>query len=103
MPVLVDPPADKPAARKKTPREVSFEPFRTGVKLGGRTIGLGSAGDDVVRLQKILNRRPRKTVTLALDGLFGPKTEAEVRKLQRALKVKADGVVGRDTWSALGW
>lgn len=88
----------KPAPRK--PREVSFEPFRAGVKVGGRIIGLGSVGDDVTRLQRMLNRRG---ADLVLDGRFGPRTEAAVKKFQKTVKSKADGVVGRQTWTALGW
>jgi peptidoglycan hydrolase-like protein with peptidoglycan-binding domain len=102
MPVSVDPPTDEPQpeVRKRKTREVSYEPYRAGVKVGGRSVGLGSVGDDVARLQRMLNRRG---ADLVLDGIFGPKTETAVKKLQRAVKVKADGVVGRTTWGALGW
>jgi peptidoglycan hydrolase-like protein with peptidoglycan-binding domain len=30
-------------------------------------------------------------------------TEISVKKFQRQVKVKADGVVGRQTWAELGW
>lgn len=36
-----------------------------------------------------------------IDGKFGPKTEAAVKKLQKALGVTVDGVVGPDTKKAL--
>jgi lysozyme len=39
---------------------------------------------------------------LNLDGLFGAETETRVRAVQSMAGVDADGVVGPDTWSALG-
>lgn len=37
----------------------------------------------------------------AADGVFGPKTDAAVRRFQRDNKLVADGIVGPKTWAAL--
>lgn len=39
---------------------------------------------------------------LVADGVFGAKTEDAVKDFQRKNKLSADGIVGSQTWSALG-
>ena len=39
---------------------------------------------------------------MAADGVFGPGTEAAVKSFQRSGGLTAGGVVGPDTWRALG-
>lgn len=54
----------------------------------------GAKGEDVRKLQGFLK--------IAVDGDFGPKTEAAVKAFQKLYKeLKADGVVGQYTWSKL--
>lgn len=36
-----------------------------------------------------------------VDGIYGPATEQQVRRFQRNQKLSVDGIVGRNTWSAL--
>lgn len=62
-----------------------------------RTIRLGAGGDEVKKLQAAL-----KFAKEDQDGVFGPKTEAAVKKFQKEKDLDADGVVGPMTWSALG-
>ena len=55
---------------------------------------LGSKGPGVVTLQEFLK--------ITADGDFGPKTEAAVKSWQKAHGLLADGIVGRNTWAAMG-
>ena len=73
------------------------------------TVRQGSTGDAVRGVQEEFQFRnlsgdPSKG--LAVDGIFGPKTDAAVRGFQQALhaeipSVAVDGIVGPMTWQAL--
>jgi peptidoglycan hydrolase-like protein with peptidoglycan-binding domain len=71
------------------------------------TVHRGSAGPAVRAVQDQINFRNLKDGrTLAVDGLFGPKTEASVRAFQKAMAAevagfRVDGIVGPQTWQAL--
>lgn len=56
---------------------------------------------DLRKWQTKMRSRGWKSLGTA-DGIFGPKTDAVVRKFQRACKVTVDGEIGRVTW-ALPW
>ncbi|XAI95618.1 N-acetylmuramoyl-L-alanine amidase [Nostoc phage Nsp-JY21] len=60
-----------------------------------RTVLRQGASGDAVR---VLQRALR----IKADGLFGPKTRAAVLSFQRARQLLPDGVVGPMTWAALG-
>lgn len=60
---------------------------------------LGSRGSDVIRLQTALNALGYDCG--AADGIFGVKTQAAVRRFQRARQLAVDGVAGRMTWAAI--
>ncbi len=62
--------------------------------LKGSTLRKGSAGSAVKVLQQALGG-------LAVDGRFGPATQARVVSFQRSAGVSATGVVDRKTWDAL--
>lgn len=49
-------------------------------------------------LQQLLRARNHP---VAVDGVFGPRTESAVRAFQQSRGLAADGVVGPQTWSRL--
>ena len=63
------------------------------------TIGPGAKGADVYKAQQLLVLKGYK---LKIDGVFGQMTEAAVRNFQNQHKLIVDGVVGNQTWQALG-
>jgi murein L,D-transpeptidase YcbB/YkuD len=71
------------------------------------TVQRCSVGPAVRAVQDQINFRNLKDGrTLAVDGLFGPKTEASVRAFQKGMASEAsgfrvDGIVGSRTWQAL--
>ena len=64
-----------------------------------RLLRMGSTGPGVELLQLALNRTGDGT--LETDGIFGPLTEAALRRFQSARGISADGVAGRETHRAL--
>lgn len=58
----------------------------------------GSARIEVELLQWTLNEHGLET---AVDGVFGPETDRNVRQYQADRGLKADGIVGTDTWTAI--
>ena len=65
------------------------------------TLARGSAGSDVTALQTVLARLPDPISPLysgAVDGDFGPLTEAAVQAYQTKRGLTVDGVVGEQTW-----
>lgn len=61
---------------------------------------LGSRGDEVRKLQRVLNDRGANP-PLTVDGDFGPATDAAVRAYQESKGLVKDGVVGPTTRSFL--
>jgi putative chitinase len=66
----------------------------------GSILTLNSSGSDVVALQQALQAAGFSPG--AIDGSFGPGTEAAVLAFQRSEGLAADGIVGPNTAAALG-
>jgi len=65
------------------------------------TIQFGSHGDDVKRVQRYFVRA-RLLDPKHLDGDFGPETQGLVEGFQQDNGLVVDGIVGPQTWGALG-
>ena len=63
-----------------------------------RQVGYGSTGSSVSKLQTVLNEHG---YGLAVDGIFGAKTQAAVRDYQKKNGLKLDGIAGKETWGSL--
>lgn len=68
----------------------------------GTPLRLGSRGPNVVTTQVALNRIAQNYPAIPkianVDGIFGPRTEATVRKFQEVFGLTPDGIVGPATW-----
>ena len=71
----------------------------------GTPLRIGSTGPSVTVLQVSLNRisqnYPAIPKIAAVDGIFGSKTQASVRKFQEIFDLTPDGVVGPATWYSI--
>jgi Meckel syndrome type 1 protein len=63
------------------------------IREGGLPLRVGSHGELVAHVQKRLG--------VASDGIFGPQTDAAVRRYQLSAGLEVDGIVGPSTWSSL--
>ncbi|MBC8031033.1 MAG: peptidoglycan-binding protein [Pyrinomonadaceae bacterium] len=68
--------------------------FHVRLRMRGATIKIKDRGSDVAELQTKLG--------IESDGRFGPGTAQAVEDFQAGHGLIPDGVVGRDTWKALG-
>ena len=71
----------------------------------GTPLRRGTTGPSVVTVQTELNRISQSFPAIPkipnVDGIFGARTEAAVRKFQEVFGLTVDGVVGQATWYAL--
>ena len=71
----------------------------------GTPLRVGSSGPNVVIIQTELNRISQNYPAIpkipTVDGVFGSRTEAAVRKFQEVFNLTPDGIVGKATWYAL--
>jgi peptidoglycan hydrolase-like protein with peptidoglycan-binding domain len=61
----------------------------------------GAKGLQVSMLQSLLNLKSDAETKLAVDAIFGPKTEAGVRAWQEAYDLDVDGIAGPKTWTSI--
>lgn len=71
----------------------------------GTPLRRGTTGPGVVTIQTELNRISQNYPAIpkipVVDGIFGSRTEAAVRKFQEVFNLTPDGIVGPATWYAL--
>ena len=71
----------------------------------GTSLRRGTTGPSVVTVQASLNRISQSYPAIpkipVVDGIFGSRTEAAVRKFQEIFNLTPDGIVGPATWYAL--
>ena len=65
------------------------------------TLRRGSSGEYVTLLQTKLIQRGYDLTPYGADGKYGAKTETAVKAFQKDAGLSADGICGRNTWSAL--
>ena len=65
------------------------------------TISLGSTGDDVKRLQRVLARHLQWNPFGPITGTFDASLETSVKGVQSAVGLTVDGICGPQTWNAL--
>lgn len=83
-----------PAPAPKPPEEVI-------VSVSVPQLQNGASGQSVRSVQILLNQKFSASPPLAVDGEFGPATEATVKEFQTVHHVTVDGVVGPQTWGVL--
>ena len=65
------------------------------------TIGPGSTGEDVKRLQRVLARHLLWNPFGPINGVFDATLESSVKSFQQSNGLTVDGVVGPTTWARL--
>ena len=64
-------------------------------------LSLGDRGESVKELQKSLNKYLGDSEKIAVDGIFGPKTEEAIKKIQKKLGVEQTGTWDKATQAAV--
>jgi hypothetical protein len=94
-------PTAKPGSSTSTWKDPDAQPTQaarpvTGASYDQGLLRRGSRGAGVKELQQKLGMPESEQ-----DGIFGPKTEAAVKKLQQSQGIKVDGIVGPETRGAI--
>ena len=83
------------------PPEEDTAPTPTKPKVDLPTLKQGDESEVVRAAQFLLNGRGCSVGYWGADGEFGPMTKAAVLAFQRRCSLKADGIIGPETWAAL--
>jgi peptidoglycan hydrolase-like protein with peptidoglycan-binding domain len=73
-----------------------------GSTTGGTTAQTTAPATTPAKAKKVTTRQIQKALGIKADGVMGPKTKKALKRFQKAHALKADGVAGPDTLSALG-
>lgn len=77
------------------PRTLGFiEQGADGLKI----LRIGSQGSGVVAVQRAILLAQ---IRIEIDGIFGPDTEARLKRYQTIFSLEADGIVGPKTWDLI--
>lgn len=77
-------------------------PLQAFANIGDQTLWQGKNHSDVKQLQQLLKNKGTFTNSGSLTTYYGTNTTAAVKSFQKAIGLKADGIVGRNTYNALG-
>ena len=91
--------ASTPAAEPATPAAPAKKDVSVNITLP--QIGNGDRGNSVRAMQRLVIAYGYSCGSAGADGIFGAGTERGVRKFQKAKRLDADGICGKDTWTAL--
>jgi peptidoglycan hydrolase-like protein with peptidoglycan-binding domain len=95
------PPAPQPPVTQWTEFDMAKLPvLRQGAADSGPGFWYVHRLQDLVQLTGALNSLP-PAKTVAVDGVFGPATDAGVRAVQSHYRIAVDGVAGAQTWGVL--
>ena len=79
---------------EKQAKEIYNSKGANGIILPSRGyFDIGDTGSSVKRIQRYLNKQGAK---LDVDGIYGAKTKKAVKKWQKAVKITADGLWGKE-------
>lgn len=83
---------------------VAFTHFDQGTNKTAKAppLTVGDNGETVEDLQRTLNARLKPSPELAIDGDFGPNTQAALRQFQKERQLTVTGITDPATWRALG-
>ena len=78
---------------------ITYTPVKTDVEVTLNLLELGSKGEQVKTLQRLLTQMAFKCG--GVDGDFGEMTKEAVKEFQRTKGINIDGRVGQQTWNRL--
>lgn len=77
-------------------------PLQAFANIGDQTLWQGKSDSDVKQLQQLLKDKGTFTYSGSLTTYFGTNTATAVKTFQKSKGLVADGVVGKNTFNALG-
>ncbi len=80
---------------------IDYESEEKTVMIELKQLEKGSTGEQVKTAQRLLTALGYKLEKYGVDGDFGDETVTAVKAFQKAKKLDVDGIIGKDTWSAL--
>jgi lysozyme family protein/peptidoglycan hydrolase-like protein with peptidoglycan-binding domain len=93
-PVTATPAPDTSAGAEAPPQVAASNPELARVLSGALSVSRGASGAVVRAIQELLGSKGER---VDVDGDFGPRTDAAIRRFQQRNGLRADGVVGERT------